>query len=204
MPKIDSIKAGQPVRAAAWYRVSTGHQDSDNQVPDVGQFASHHGYELARTYTVSDSAWKNGGGAEYKKTLARALDEAHAGKFSVLVVWSLDRLVREGAEDALRIFRQFRQRGCIIVSVKESWLNGSPEVQDLLIAFAGWMAERESARRSERIQAGLARRRAEGKPVGRQPGSADKGKRKRSGYVAAWEPDGARRAASREREGRQS
>ena len=38
-------------------------------------------------------------------------------------------------------------------------------------AFAGWMAERESARRGERIKAGLARRQAEGKPVGRQPGA---------------------------------
>jgi hypothetical protein len=83
----------------------------------------------------------------------------------------LDRIVRDdesGAEAALRIFRQFRQRGCMVVSVRESWLNGSPEVQDILIAFAGGMAERESARRSERIKAGLACRRAKGKAVGRQ------------------------------------
>ena len=145
-------------------------------MPDVERFADHHGYEIGERYTVSDSAWKNGGGGEYKATLKRALDDAHAGRFSVLIVWALDRIVREGAEDALRVFRQFRQRGCIVVSVKESWLNGSPEVQDILIAFAGWMAERESARRSERIRAGLARRQAEGKPH-----------RKRSGYVARWE-----------------
>jgi DNA invertase Pin-like site-specific DNA recombinase len=179
--------------AAAWYRVSTSHQETDNQVPDVERFAAHHGYELAARYTVSDSAWKNGGGAEYRATLKQALDDAHAGRFKVLVVWSLDRIVREGAEDALRIFRQFRQRGCMVVSVKESWLNGSPEVQDLLIAFAGWMAERESARRSERIKAGLDRRKAGGKPVGRQPGKKDKKPRKRSGYVAAWEEGGTRR-----------
>lgn len=85
------------------------------------------------------------------------------------------------------MFRQFRQRGCIVVSVKERRLNGSPEVQDILIAFAGWMAERESARCGERIRAGLARRAAEGKPVGRQPGAADRKPRKRSGYVARWE-----------------
>lgn len=177
-------------RAAVWLRVSTGHQDTDNQVPDVERFADHHGYEITERYEVSDSAWKNGGGPEYKATLKRALDDAHAGKFSVLVVWALDRIVRDeegGAEAALRLFRQFRQRGCIVVSVKESWLNGSPEVQDILIAFAGWMAQRESARRSERIKIGLARRQAEGKPVGRQPGSTDKKPRKRSGYVARWE-----------------
>lgn len=173
-------------KAAVWLRVSTGLQDSDNQVPDIERFADHRGYEITERYVVSDSAWENGG-AEYKATLKRALDDAHADKFKVLIVWALDRIVREGAEDALRIFRQFRQRGSIVVSVKESWLNGSPEVQDILIAFAGWMAERESARRGERIRAGLARRAAEGKPVGRQPGAADRKPRKRSGYVARWE-----------------
>jgi len=75
-----------------------------------------------------------------------------------------DRVVRDdesGAEAALRIVRQVRQRGCMMVSVRESWVNGSPDVRDILIALAGGMAERESARRSERIKAGLARRRAE-------------------------------------------
>ena len=127
------------------------------------------------------------------------VDDAHAGKFGVLVIWALDRIVRDdesGAEAALRIFRQFRQRGCMVVSGRESWLNGSPEVQDILIALpAGWLSA-ESARRSERIKAGLARRRAEGKAVGRQAGAKDKGKRRRSGYVKSWEEGGARREAA--------
>ena len=80
------------------------------------------------------------------------LDDAWAGKFKVLIVWSLDRICRDGAESALRIIRQLRERGCILVSVKESWLNGSPEIQDVLVAFAGWMAQRESASGSERAE----------------------------------------------------
>jgi DNA invertase Pin-like site-specific DNA recombinase len=58
------------------------------------------------------------------------------------------------------------------------------------------MAERELARRCERIRAGLAKRKAKGLPVGGQPGRKDKQPRKRSGYVAAWEQGGSRRAAS--------
>src|SRR5207342_2420092 len=118
----------------------------------------------------SDSAWKNGGGREYQRALKQALADAHAGKFKVLIVWALDRIVRddEGGAEA------------IVVSVQEPWLNGAGEVQDILVAFAGWVAQRESARKSERIRNGLDRRRAEGKPVGRQPGAADKKKRKRS------------------------
>jgi putative DNA-invertase from lambdoid prophage Rac len=184
--------------AAVWYRVSTGHQTTDNQVPDVEQFTTHHGYDITATYTTADSAYKNGGGKDYKAALQQALDDAHAGKFKVLVVWALDRIVRDeesGAESALRIIRQFRQRGVQVVSVRESWLNGSPEVQDILVAFAGWMAQMESRRKSERIKAGLARRKAEGDRIGRKPGSKDKTPRRRSGYVAAWEQNGARRAA---------
>ena len=52
----------------------------------------------------------------------------------------LDRIVRDdesGAGATLRIFRRFRPRGCMVVSVRESWLNGSPQVQDVLIASAG-------------------------------------------------------------------
>lgn len=85
--------------------------------------------------------------------------------------------------------RQFRERHCLLLSVKESWLNASPEVQDVLVAFAGWMARQESQRRSERIKAGLARRRAQGLPVGGQlvRRGKDRKPRQKDGYLQAWE-----------------
>jgi len=85
------------------------------------------------------------------------------------------------AEDVLRIVRQFRERSCILPSVKESWLNSSPEVQQLLLAFAGWMAQRESAQRSERVRAAIARKKAKGTRTGRGP---DQSTRRKSGYFA--------------------
>ncbi len=175
-------------RAGIWIRVSTGHQEGANQVPELEAFCARHGFEIAERYQIADSAW-NGGkdGGEYQRTLKRALDDAWAGRFDVLVVWALDRITREGAEGALRIIRQFRERRCTVLSVRESWLNGSPEIADVLVAFAGWVAQQESQRRSERIRAGLARRAAEGKPVGRIAGAKDRKPRWRSGYVARWE-----------------
>ncbi len=185
-------------KAALWVRVSTAHQVGENQLPDLEKFAAHHAYEVVERYEVSESAW-NGGkdGGEYKKTLQQALDDAWQGKFSVLIIWALDRVTREGAEGALRILRQFRERDCTVVSVKESWLNGSSEVQDVLVAFAGWMAAQESARRSERIRAGLARRKAEGKPVGGQlhGRGKDRQKRRTEGYKQAWVKRKAKAAA---------
>ena len=166
--------------------MATDEQDASNQAPAIEQFARHHSYEITQTYQVSDSAWKSKDG-EYRAALRRALDDAHRGEFSVLIVWALDRLTRAGAEDALRLLRKFRERGVVVVSVQESWLNGSPEVQDVLVSFAGWMAQQESARKSERIKAGLAKRKAEGKPIGRLAGATDVKPRKRSGYVRRWE-----------------
>jgi DNA invertase Pin-like site-specific DNA recombinase len=145
------------------------------------RFCAHHGYEITRPYMLSDVSAYNG-------ARKATLDDARCGEFSLIVVWALDRITREGAEGALRIVRQFRERGCNVLSVKESWLNGSPEVRDVLAAFAGWKAQQESARRRERIKADIARRRAGAKQVGgRKQGARDKRPCKTEGYARAWE-----------------
>jgi putative DNA-invertase from lambdoid prophage Rac len=171
-------------KAAIWARVSTDHQHEDNQLPDLERFCDHHGYEITRRYLMSDvSAW-NGA---HKEMLAALLAAAWRGELSVVVVWAADRICREGIEELLKLIRELRERHCALVSVQEPWLNGNDATTELLAAIAAWVAQQESARRSERIKAGLARRRAEGKQVGgRKAGSKDKRKRSTEGYVAAW------------------
>ncbi len=165
------------MQAAIWLRVSTSGQEAANQLPEVEQFAAHHGYQIVKRYEVSDSAWNGGkAGGEYQRALKQALDDAWAGKFSVLIVWAVDRMTRGGAEDALRLVRLFRERGCTVVSVSESWLSTAP---DVLLAFAGWVAQQESKRRSERVRAGIEARRMKGTWRGR---GKDQAKRRRTGY----------------------
>jgi DNA invertase Pin-like site-specific DNA recombinase len=182
--------------AAAWYRVSSQEQDRDNQVPEIKRLAKSRSLAIRKTYTVSDSAWKNGGGTEYKRALDAMLADAHAGRFRVLIVWSADRLSRNGIESLLKIVRRLREAGVSLISVQEPWLSGSDATTELLLAIGAWMAEQESARRSERTKAGLARRKAQGLPIGRPRGATDVKPRRRSGYVRAWEPGGSRRAAT--------
>jgi DNA invertase Pin-like site-specific DNA recombinase len=173
--------------AAVFYRVSTEEQQNGNQIPEVERFCAHHDLRIVRRFTISDSAWKDDvGGPEYQAAMKEMLDGAWRGEYSVVVVWALDRITRLGAEDALRLIRQFRERGAVLMSVKESWLNSSPEIQDVLVAFAGWVAQQESVRRSERTKAGMARARAEGKQIGgRKPGAKDlKPRRRRAGRHA--------------------
>ena len=176
-----------------FYRVSKTHQEWLNQVADVEKLAAHRGLHIAATYTVNESAFHVVDGGEYETTRKQMLADAHAGSFGkYLLVWTADRASRGGIEDLLKLVRQLREAGVQLISVKEPWLSGNDATTELLLAIAAWVARQESERRSERVKAGLARRRAEGKPVGRQPGAVDKRPRKRSGYVASWETRRAR------------
>jgi DNA invertase Pin-like site-specific DNA recombinase len=192
------------VNAAIWIRVSDEDQNEGSQVPDIERFAAARGFTIVKRYTLHDaSAWKNGGSPEYREQLRQLKQDAHAGHFSVTIVWALDRIVRLGAEEALRLNRELRERGVTLMSVQESWLNTSPEVQDVLLSFAGWMAEQESRRRSARVKLGIQRRREAGLPVGAAATKAkgitrgpDK-KPRRGGSGRAWTPE--RRAPLAER-----
>jgi DNA invertase Pin-like site-specific DNA recombinase len=97
--------------------------------------------EIVNRFQVSESA-RNPGKAKggYHKTRDEALEGAWSGEYQTIVVSAIDRVTREGAEGNLRIIRQFRERGCTLLSVRERWLNSSPEIADVLVAFAGWSA----------------------------------------------------------------
>lgn len=170
-------------KAAIWARVSTSEQQTENQLAALREWASRRGFEVAKEYVLEESAW-NG---KHRTQLQAALQDARLGHFQVLLVWALDRLSREGVEATLATMRQFRERGVQVLSLQEPWTDGPAEMQELLTSILAWMAAQESRRRSERVKAGLERRRRQGLPVGRQAGAKDKGKRKRAGYVARWD-----------------
>ena len=174
------LMSSSRIKAAIWLRVSTDHQHEENQLPAIEQFCEHHGYEIVKQYVLSDVSAFNGA---HRQALKAMLDDAYRGEFEVVVVWALDRICREGVEELLKLIRQLRERHCTLISIQEPWANGTDATTELLVSIAGWVAHQESQRRSERIRAGLARRRAEGKPVGgRKVGARDRKPRKRDGY----------------------
>lgn len=178
-------------RVAVWARVSTGDQESQNQLRALRDFADRHDYDVVEEY-VSTASARTG---QHREQLHKALKDAFTGKYKVLLVWSLDRLSREGIEEMLGTLRRFREHGVQVISLQEPW-TGVGEVQELLTAILAWVASFESKRRSERIRAGLARKRAEGKHVGRQFGAKDKTKRKNTGYVERFKRERAATVAA--------
>ncbi len=64
-----------------------------------------------------------------------------------------------------------------VISYQESWIESPGEIGEILYAIAGWVAEMESKKRSERTKAGLDWARANGKRFGRPAGRKDKAQR---------------------------
>ena len=163
------------INASIYVRVSTGAQETANQLSVLKDWANQLGYQVVKIYEEEESAWKSG----HQRLLAGLIADTRQRRFQVVLVWALDRLSREGALAILSLVHKLSVYGVKVLSYQESWTETPSEVAELLYALTGWVARMESQRRSERTKAGLARVKAQGKRLGRPPGSKDKRKRKR-------------------------
>jgi len=163
------------MKVSLYTRVSTNQQDTANQAAVLTDWAKQRGFEVIRVYKEEESAWKNG----HQRELANLIADARRRKFQAVLVWALDRLSREGALAILSLVQKLSSCGVQVLSYQESWTEAPGELAELLYALTGWVARMESQRRSERTKAGLARVKAQGRRLGRPPGSKDKRKRVR-------------------------
>ena len=163
------------MKVCIYSRVSTDNQDPTNQSAVLAGWAGQRGYQVVGNYKERESAWKAG----HQRELARLLDDAQKRNFDAVLVWALDRLSREGPLAILSLVHRLKIYGVRVLSYQESWTEAPGELGELLYAIAGWVARMESQRRSERTKAGLERVKAQGKHLGRPPGSKDRRKRRR-------------------------
>jgi len=161
-------------RAVIYCRVSTLEQDNNNQLEVLKAWASARGYDIIKVYSESASAWHEG----HQRELSRLIDGARQGKYKTIMVWSLDRLSRQGALAILELINKLSAWGVKILSYQESWTEAPGELAELLYALTGWVARMESQRRSERTKAGMLRAGRAGQHLGRPRGSRDKKRRK--------------------------
>lgn len=176
------------MKCALYLRVSTNEQTTDNQLPALEAYAKGKGYEIAEVYRENESAWKAGHQAE----LARLLNDVKRGlrKYDAVIVWSLDRLSRQGPLAVLTLIDSFKNYGCKIESLQEPFTSLPYGFDSVIYSFLAWVAKYESDRRSERTKAGLARVKATGVQLGRRQGSKDKKQRRRHGYNLRYANNG--------------
>jgi len=115
------------------------------------------------------------------------LEDANKRKFDLLLIWSLDRLSREGISNTLGYLERLKRNGIALKSLQESWLDTRDEgLGQLLLAIFSWVAQQERKRIVERTRAGLLRAKRQGKRLGRPAGSKDAKKRRKSGYLLRY------------------
>jgi len=170
-------------KVIVYLRVSTKEQAVENQLPALQDWIQSRGHTLVKVYQESESAWRAG----HQHELARLIQDLPKHKADILLVWALDRLTRQGIGVILQIVNTFKVHGVQVISYQESWTAQEPgPMLELWYAMAGWAANFESTRLSQRVLAGLDRAKARGKTLGRREGSKDKHKRKRTGYLLRY------------------
>jgi DNA invertase Pin-like site-specific DNA recombinase len=82
------MPASMAKRAAIYLRVSSEEQTYENQRPEVKRLARTRGYKIVAWYEEQVRASKA------RPEFTRMMQDAHQGRFDVLVVWALDRFGR--------------------------------------------------------------------------------------------------------------
>jgi len=153
-------------------------QDPQNQLNPLRDYAKALGGEIVAEY-IDLASGSNGD----RQNFLQMLEDADKRRFDLLLIWSLDRLSREGISNTLGYFERLKRGGVALKSLQESWLDTRDEgLGQLLVAIFSWVAQQERKRIVERTMAGLERAKKEGKKLGRRPGSKDTKSRRKSGY----------------------
>jgi DNA invertase Pin-like site-specific DNA recombinase len=79
-------------RAAIYIRASTNGQTTENQRGELETIAAQRGWQVVATY--EDAGISGAKGREKRPAFDRMLKDATAGKFDMVMAWSVDRLGR--------------------------------------------------------------------------------------------------------------
>ncbi len=149
------------MKVALYFRVSTTDQDPESQAREVRAFVAAHGWEAVETYQdvgISGARAKRPG-------LDQLVKDAWRGRFEAVVVWDLSRMARSTLH-ALQLLQEFDQMKVRLIAVKQTFDTATP-LGRAFFTLAAMFAELERSILIERVRAGMARARAEGKRIGR-------------------------------------
>lgn len=158
---------------ALYARVSTKDKDQDpqNQLLQLQAFCDSKKWKVAQIYQDHESA----GGTKVREAYTRLFaDAAKPGrKWNLLMFWSLDRFSREGVYETLHKLTEMDRMGVRFLSLQEQYLDTLGPFRDAVVAILAAVAKLERTRISERVKAGIARCKLEGKTHGRAPAPVD-------------------------------
>jgi DNA invertase Pin-like site-specific DNA recombinase len=179
-------------RAVLYLRVSTIEQTTANQERELQAIARRMGWEVVKVY--KDHGISGAKGRDKRPAFNALCRDATKRQFDVVMAWSVDRLGRSLQDlvgflselHALRIDLFLHQQG----------LDTTTPAGKAMFQMMGVFAEFERAMIQERVRAGLARAKSEGKRLGRPPIPAELEKRIREALRETGRP-GVRKIAER-------
>jgi DNA invertase Pin-like site-specific DNA recombinase len=154
----------KPIRVAFYVRVSTGEQTVENQLRELEEVAAHRGWQIAATF--EDAGISGAKGRDKRPGLDKLLKAVTRGQFDLVAAWSVDRLGRS-LPDLLAVLGEIRAAGADLYLHKQA-IDTSTPAGKAMFQMMGVFAEFERAIIVERVNAGLARARAQGKTLGRK------------------------------------
>jgi DNA invertase Pin-like site-specific DNA recombinase len=102
-----------------------------------------------------------------REQFQKMFKDASQRKFDLVLFWSLDRFSREGVLETLHHLQRLAQYGVGYRSFTEQYLDSCGIFKDAVLSILATIAKQERIRISERVHAGLAKARKQGRFGGR-------------------------------------
>jgi DNA invertase Pin-like site-specific DNA recombinase len=179
-------------RAVCYLRVSTIDQTTANQERELREIAGRMGCEIVKVYKdhgISGAKGRNG-----RPAFDAMCRDATKRQFDVVMAWSVDRLGRS-LQDLIGFLSELHALG-IDLFLHQQGLDTTTPAGKAMFQMMGVFAEFERSMIQERVRAGLARARDEGKRLGRPPIAPELEQRIREALAKPGRP-GVRKIAER-------
>ena len=152
---------GAVMRAAIYARVSTLDQEPENQLAELRRYVRARSWDAAVEYVDHGIS----GAKDRRPALDRLVRDARRRRIDVLICWRLDRLGRN-LRHLVTLLDELQAVGVAFVSLGEG-IDCTTPAGRLQLHILAALAEFERARIAERVTAGLARAKRQGKRLGR-------------------------------------
>jgi DNA invertase Pin-like site-specific DNA recombinase len=150
-------------RIALYLRVSTAGQTVENQRRELKIVAQRHGWEIVAIF--KDEGISGTKGRDKRPGFDQLCRGIARREFDQVAAWSVDRLGRS-LQDLVGFLEELRGKG-IDLYLHQQGIDTSTPAGKAMFQMMGVFAEFERAMIVERVNAGLARARAQGKTLGR-------------------------------------
>jgi DNA invertase Pin-like site-specific DNA recombinase len=152
-------------QAVIYLRVSTIDQTTANQERELCEIASYMGCEIVKVYR--DHGISGAKGRDKRPAFDKLCRDAARREFDMVMAWSVDRLGRS-LQDLVGFLSELHALK-IDLFLRQQGLDTTTPAGKAMFQMMGVFAEFERAMIQERVRAGLARARSEGKRLGRPP-----------------------------------